>query len=275
MKKGLKVAIAQLKYETGNKEKALEKAEKVIKEASEKGSEMIIFPEIYYQGYCNSIEKFKEIAETNDGELSEWLSKKAKEYNIYIVMGYCQKKLEQPEKLFNTVIMYNNTGKFIGDYVKVYGWGDENLVFTPGEKLPVYDTEFGKIGFAICYDIEFPEVFRIMAMKKVDIVIVISAWSKHLEVRWHAGLLAGATQNLITVIACNSVGLNPANLPLAGDSKIISPFGRILANANDIGEEEILYCSLNVKEIQKERENYPIWRDYRRDMFNEELLKKY
>ena len=177
--------------------------------------------------------------------------------------------------LFNTTTMFNNMGEFVGDYVKVYGWGDENLIFSGGKNFSVFETPFGKVGFLTCYDIEFPEAYRIMALRGVDLVVVISAWSMHLQPRWHAGLLAGATQNLVTVVACNSVGMNPANLPLAGDSKMISPFGHVLANANTDEKEELLICELNADQLQAERDNYPIWRDYHYDMFDQTLLERY
>ena len=275
MLKNLKIALAQFEYETGNTQKALEKAEKAIEKAAAQGVEMIVFPEIYYQGYCNSIARFQEIAETKDGALSIWLSEKSKQYNIYIIMGYCQKKDECPGELFNTTTMFNNNGEFVGDYVKVYGWGDENLVFTAGNKLPVYETPFGKIGFLTCYDIEFAEAHRVLAFKGADLLIVISAWSEHLRPRWSAGLIAGATQNLFTVAACNSVGLNPSNLPLAGDSMVVSPFGNIVAEANYVGKEELLIFDIDAKDMQNQRDNYPIWRDFRYDMFDKTLLERY
>ena len=275
LKKDLTLALAQLPYQNGRPDAALEQAEKTLNQARACGADIVVFPELYYQGCCNSSRTFHQLAETNSGSLTRWLSEKARSYGLYLVMGFCQKKDTEPGKLFNTTLFYGKDGTLIGDYVKVYGWGKENLIFTPGTSFPVYDTPFGKIGFLTCYDIEFAEPFRILAFRGADLIIVTSAWSKHLQIRWRAGLSAGAIQNLLPIAACNAVGPNPAGLPLAGDSRVISPFGHILASANDTGKEELLICRLDAASLNQEREDYPLWRDFHPDMFDRSLLERY
>lgn len=271
--KNVTIAIAQLTSEMGDCAGNLKKAENAVKEAAGKGANLVIFPELYYPGYYNAIERFHELAEPCDGVLYQALSACAKKYNVHIVMGYCEKKDTAPGKVHNTLMFVNNKGERIANYTKVYGWDTEKDIFTDGEKFEVCDTELGKIGLLICYDIEFPETFRALNMKGAEMVICCSAWRTYLQHRWNFGLNSGAAANLCFVVGCNTVGVNPAYQELCGDSKIFRPNGKIVDMAGN--QEQILYSTIDMEEVQRERDAYPIWKDYRYDMFKDSLLEKY
>ncbi|MEM5769259.1 MAG: carbon-nitrogen hydrolase family protein, partial [Bacillota bacterium] len=244
-----------------------------IREAAAKGANLVIFPELYYQGYYNSIERFHELAESCDGTLYSALSACAQEHNVHVIMGYCEKKDESPGKVYNTLMFVDNMGRRIENYTKVYGWDTEKDIFTDGEKFAVCDTQLGKIGLLICYDIEFPETFRALNMKGAEMVVCCSAWRTFLQHRWNSGLYSGATANLSFVVGCNTVGVNPAYQELCCDSKVIRPCGLTAGVAGN--QEQILYCTVDMDEVQRERDSYPIWKDYRYDMFDKSLLEKY
>ncbi|MCI6151640.1 MAG: carbon-nitrogen hydrolase family protein [Fusobacterium perfoetens] len=271
--RNLTMAIAQFESKHGDCKYNLEKAKKAIKEASEKGANLIVFPELYYQGYYTPIETFHKLAETCDGYLYNELKKEAINNNIHIIMGYCEKKEDRPGKIFNTVMFINNKGERIANYTKVYGWDTEKDIFTDGEKFEVCETELGKIGLLICYDIEFPETFRILHFKGAELVICCAAWRELLQHHWNTGLYSGAMSNLFYVAGINTVGYNPANQKLCGDSKVILPNGKLLDKASD--QEELKLITLDMDEVQHEREIYPTWRDYHYDMFDKKLLEKY
>lgn len=271
--KNVTLAIAQFASIMGDPAANLKKAENAVKEAVGKGADIVIFPELYYPGYYNAIEDFHKLAEPCDGTLYQALSACAKEHNVHIIMGYCEKKDEAPGKVHNTLMFVNNKGERISNYTKVYGWDTEKDIFTDGEKFQVCDTELGKIGLLICYDIEFPETFRALNMAGAEMVICCAAWRTYLQRRWNSGLSSGATANLCYVVGCNTVGVNPAYQELCGDSKIYHPNGDVVAAAGD--QEQILYQTIDMDAVTRERESYPIWRDYRHDMFQPELLEKY
>lgn len=271
--KNVTIAIAQFTSKMGDPEANLTKALNAIHEAAGKGANLVIFPELYYQGYYNPTDRFHELAETCDGRLYQALSECAKKENIHIIMGYCQKKEDHPGKVYNTLMFVDNKGQRIANYTKVYGWDTEKDIFTDGEKFEVCETELGKIGLLICYDIEFPETFRALNMKGAEIVVCCSAWRTYLQHRWNSGLYSGATANLCYVVGCNTVGVNPAYQELCGDSKVIRPCGKTLDCAGN--QEQILYSTLDLDEVKSERDAYPIWKDYHYDMFKDDILEKY
>lgn len=267
------IAIAQFASVMGNPDANLKKAIGAMEQAAQKGADIIVFPELYYQGYYNPIDLFHEIAETKDGALYQSLSEACRKNNIFAVMGYCEKKVEQPGKVFNSLMFVDNEGNQIADYTKVYGWDTEKDIFTDGDHFDVCDTKIGKIGLLTCYDIEFPETFRLLNMKGAEMVICCSAWRTYLQHRWDAGLASGATANLCFVVGCNTVGVNPAYQQLCGDSQVIRPNGHIIDRADE--NEQILYTTIDLDEVKRERDAYPIWKDYHYDMFDKNLLNLY
>ncbi len=270
----LNIALAQIKSLHGQCEKNLIRAINIIEEVAKKGTNIVIFPELFYTGYFNRRKTFHELAEFSDGYLYNKLKETALKYNISIIMGYCEKKKEFPGKVFNSLMFVNNKGELLCSYNKIYCWKKEKRTFTQGEKLFVCETEFGKIGLLNCYDIEFPELFRILHFKGAELVICPAVWSKWIEHRWHSSLMAGAINNLFFVAGINTVGPTPAEKDLCGNSKIISPFGDVISNAS-WDKEEILYSSIDLDYIKQIREEYPIWNDYHYDMFDKTLLEKY
>lgn len=270
----LNIALAQIKSFHGDCEKNLTKALEIIQEASQKGSNLVVFPELFYTGYFNRRKTFYELAEYSNGYLYNRLKEAAIKYNIMIVIGYCEKKKEFPNKVFNSLMFIDNKGNLLCSYNKIYCWKEENKTFTCGDKLFAVDTDFGKIGLLNCYDIEFPELFRILNFKGAELILCPAVWSKWIGHRWHSSLMAGAINNLFFVTGINTVGPTPLGKDLCGDSKIISPFGDIIANAS-ADKEEILYSTIDLDYVSEIRKEYPIWQDYHYDMFDESLLEKY
>lgn len=136
-------------------------------------------------------------------------------------------------------------------------WGDEKEAFRPGEKeYTVYVTSVGRVGVLICYDAEFPEPARILALKNAEIIAVPSVWSTKAERRWDIQLPARALDNQVYVLGVNASGKN-----LCGKSKLISPFGKITGEAPR-SEEHILYGKINKEEIKQAREEIPYLKDY-------------
>ncbi|MCI6151634.1 MAG: carbon-nitrogen hydrolase family protein [Fusobacterium perfoetens] len=267
----INITIAQIQSLHGEPEKNLEKAIEIIEDVSKKGSNLVIFPELFYTGYFNRRRTFYELAEEKNGNLFNKLKDISIKNNISIIMGYPEK---EDNIYYNSLMFIDNKGNLLCSYRKLYCWKEENKTFTKGDKLFSCDTEFGKIGLLNCYDIEFPELFRILHFKGTELVICPSVWSEWIKNRWHSSLMAGAINNLYYVIGVNTVGLTPLDKKICGNSKVISPFGDVLVEASDT-EEEILNISIDLDEVKKIREEYPIWQDYRKEMFDFELLKKY
>lgn len=122
------------------------------------------------------------------------------------------------------------------------------------------ETSVGKIGTLICYDIEFPEPSRILALKGTEIIIVPSVWSIPAMNRWHIQLPARALDDTVFVM-----GINNIEEGAGGCSKVVSPMGEVLAQASD-SSEEVLVCEIDMDEIARVREKIPYLKEYDKNL---------
>lgn len=264
----LKIAVVQMKSKQGDTKTNLIRAIGFIEEAANNGADIVCLPELFYSGYHLESEEFQYVAEPIDGYMSTKLKQVATENNVYIIAGYAE-STDIPGRLFNSAIFIDNNGNTIGNMRKVNAWGQEKLKFREGNEFPVYDTPLGKIGIMICYDVEFPEPSRIMALKGAEIVFVPAVWSIPAEDRWHIDLAGNALFNLFFM-----VGANPVGDGSCGCSKVVHPSGRVLAQASN-EEEEILYCHINMNDTIKERSRLPYLNDFKEDTFSMDAINKY
>jgi len=272
MKKEVKLALCQVESRNGDKPYNLNKALEIIESAAKQGANIVVFPETYYTGYYNTKKEFFELAETSDGDLFRSMSKACKSLGLCVIIGYVEKKKDD-KSIYNSLMFIDNYGKLATSYTKFYSWAQERKIFPNGNKLPVIETDFGKIGLLLCYDIEFPETSRILAFKGADIIICCSVWREFIQQRWYGALLSIAMANLVFVAGCNTVGINPDGEKLCGDTQLIDPMGEIPHRSGD--EEVILYADLDIGKIASIRNNYPIYDDFKSDTFDRSLLNKY
>lgn len=272
MKKEVKLALCQVESRNGDKPHNLNKALEIIESAAKQGANIVVFPELFYTGYFNSKEQFLKLAETSNGNLFCAISKMCKRLNLSVIIGYAEKKTNS-DKLYNSLLFIDNYGNLATSYSKFYSWAQERKIFSNGSKLPVIETDFGNIGLLLCYDIEFPEVSRIMALKGAEIIICCSVWREFIQHRWNNGLQFNAMANLIFVAGCNTVGINPDGQKLCGDSQMVEPMGKVVYRAKD--EEEILYADIDLNQIAEIRKNYPIYDDFKPETFDCKIIDKF
>lgn len=264
----IKIAIGQIKVEQANTAENLKKIVKIIKEAADNGSQIVCLPELAYTGYHVDSETLQELAEPFDGPFVQTLCKLAKEKGIYVIAGYAE-SVEILGRMYNSAIFIDDKGSVIGNMRKVNAWGEEKLKFREGNKFPVYDTPLGKIGVMICYDLEFPEPARIMALKGAELVFVPSVWSIPAERRWDVDLAGNALFNLFFMAGANTVGDGSC-----GKSQAVGPNGVVRALASST-EEEILYCDIDLNEVVKTRSRIPYLNDFKEDTFSMDAVKNY
>jgi predicted amidohydrolase len=175
---------------------------------------------------------FKSLVEEIPGPTSKKLGEVAKQYGMYIAANYYEKF---DDKIYNTSVLIDRNGEITGKYRKVHLADGERWYATPGDEIPVFETDIGRIGFAICYDVIFPELSRIAAVKGADIII-------HQTQGWGAGRRAGRAVGegfMMTRAAENSVywivskNIQPGD---GGKSCIIDNYGIILAESADDNE---------------------------------------
>ena len=145
----------------------LSDCEKVLDLAGKSGVDLVLLPE-YMQG-----DKVKEALKGTSFEL---MSKKARQYNMYVAGGIIRKD-DKKDRVYNTALLFGRQGEFIGMYDKIHPYSPEvnEKGFTPGDNVPVFNTDFGKIGIMICYDSWFGDVIQLLALKGAEVVLFPNA----------------------------------------------------------------------------------------------------
>ena len=258
MKDTIHLALIQFESILGGVAANRQKAEDMIREAAEKGAELICLPELYTTGYNLDIigDKVCQMAETLDGPTVTGLRKLAKELRVFIVapLGlYLDDTVPETDQPYNSAVFISDEGEIIGVYNKCHLFEKERLHFQPGQELPVYDTTLGKIGIMICFDAGFPEVARCLQLKGAELILCPSAWRIQDMNVWHLNMPQRAQENSCYLAAINRYG-HEGDLYMGGYSLVCGPEGDILAEVQE-EKEAILYCSLDGQRL----------RDYRAD----------
>ena len=217
------------------------------------GADLYLLPELWNVGFF-SFENYASASETIDGETISLLSDIAKEQSAYIFTGSIVEK--RNGKLYNTAVLINRKGEIIGKYSKTHLFGGEKDYMTAGDKYSVYDTEFGKIGFSICYDLRFPEQYRKMIDMGAEIFLNCSAWPEARAEHWEILNRARAIENQALWISCCSRGWDNGT-EYAGVSYAIAPDGRVLREA----KSEFETVEFDLSEIKKYRGAFPALAD--------------
>lgn len=244
------LAAIQMEVEIGEKERNIEKSLKLIYQAAGKGAKLIVLPELCNTGYAFSTrEEVYPLAEkVSEGETLKAWTKAARELGVYICGGIVE--LDEDEiRLFNSSVLVGPKG-YIGKYRKLHLWNTENYFFEPGDEgLPVFETPIGKIGMLICYDMWFPEAFRVLALKGADVVCTPVNWvdSRNEEIRNMGTNMAivNANNNNFFIVAADRIGKERrARFP--GRSIIVDPNGCTCAPIGSYDKEEIVMAEVDL-----------------------------
>ncbi len=242
----MKITIAQTDIVLGEKERNLDNAEKIVKDAA---PDLILFPELFTTGF--DFDNLVELSEQIPGKTTDALSRVCGDS---IVAGSI---VEGNGKTYNTFFLLDSTG-ILGTYRKIHLFREENKHFTPGEDTVVIDTKFGKIGLATCYDLRFPELFRELAKKGAEIVLVAAEFPEPRDEHWRVLLRARAIENQIFVIATNRVGKDNRQ-GYFGNSLVVDPWGKVLLEGGS--SHEILSCEADLSQVSKIRKEFPVLDD--------------
>lgn len=263
-----KLAVAQI--DSGaSEEKNLAKIRQMSREAAEKGADLILFPEhAIYLG-----NQMEEHAQKADGAYAKELAAIAKENHIYLHCGSFSEKNEEG-KPYNTSLFFDREGKLLAKYHKIHLFeadipGGASVReaddVTEGEEILLAETDFGKVGFAICYDLRFPELFHTMAEEGADLFFLPANFTAETgRAHWECLLRARAIENTCYVMAAGQIGQKP-QFKAYGHSMIIDPWGEILAEAGE--KEGLIYADFDPEEIRAVRNKMPSLKNIRRDIY--------
>ncbi|HRU05285.1 MAG TPA: carbon-nitrogen hydrolase family protein [Candidatus Brocadiia bacterium] len=153
---------------------------------------------------------FDALVETVPGPTTELFGKLARRHG-----GYCAICLEEKDgdRVYNTAVLIDRKGRIAGKYRKVHLPPQERMYATPGNAFPVFETDFGRVGFSICYDIMFPEASRAVALNGADLLVHMGNTT---YTRKEESLSARAADNMLWLLACNITGMISMIVDLAG-----------------------------------------------------------
>ena len=221
-------------------EKNLKNAGKLIDSAVAGGAALVALPE--YSSYLSD-HKVVEHAESLEGEIVTFFRKKAKETGVYLHCGSFIEKSDDVTRAYNTSVLIDPGGEIVTSYRKIHLF-DVNLPgqasimesknFKAGQDIIVAETDLGPFGFALCYDLRFPELFRALVDQGARLVFVPAAFTLYTgKDHWEVLLRARAVENQVYIVAPAQFGVHPDNKTCFGASMIIDPWGTVIARASE------------------------------------------
>ena len=238
--KFIAAAIQMLALE--DKEANLSHAESAVRQAAERGARIAALPEVFnWRGDKNDEKKN---AEPVGGPTTERMARLARELKIYLLAGSFLETIPEARKCYNTSLLFGPDGRELARYRKIHLFDVsikrgvialESETREHGGEVVTAETEFGRVGLTICYDLRFPELYRALAAKGADIIFIPAAFTALTgEAHWEPLVRARAIENQCYVIAPDQIGHNPKSFSTYGNSMIVDPWGRVLARAPDL-----------------------------------------
>jgi len=273
MKDKFKFALCQISSKRENKAANLQKIEKLTKRAKQKGAALAIFPEMSLTGYVLHDQVY-ELAEPIAGPSVQRIEKLAKTTKIHIIFGMPELCENTKATIYNTGVIVGPRG-LIGKYRKMYlpthSVFEEKRYFRSGYEPAVFQTDLGNIGLTICYDVFFPEVFRLSRLKGAQLLVCISASPAVRRSYFEILTAARALENTAYLAYVNLSGVEDG-LQFWGGSRLISPTGDVLVKGK-YDEEDFILCEVDYNDLRTAETFIPTLRDLRPELFDK--LKQY
>ncbi|MEM1537069.1 MAG: carbon-nitrogen hydrolase family protein [Candidatus Bathyarchaeia archaeon] len=268
MKEKFLTALAQISCQRGNKQANIQKIEEYVAKAKQKGADLVIFPELSLTGYIIRDELF-ELAEKIPGPSIKAIEKIARKHETHIVFGMPELSGKTQATIYNTAILVGPEG-YIGKYRKMHlpthSVFEEKRYFRPGYQAEVFETDIGKIGLIICYDIFFPEVCRLTRLEGAQMIVCISASPAVRKAFFETLTVARAIENTAFLAYVNLVGVEDG-LQFWGGSRLIAPNGKIIAKAK-YDEEDLVVGEVDYADIKPVEAFVPTLKDLRPELFD-------
>jgi deaminated glutathione amidase len=255
-----------------NKDRNLDAATRLVRDAAGDGAELIVLPEKF--NVLGSAEQLIAGAESLDGPTLRWAGALAEELGVWIVAGSIVERLEGEEKLRNTSALVGPDGEIKVVYRKIHMFDVEvgGVIYresdteAPGDEIVVADVGQMPLGIAICYDLRFPEVFRILALRGARAIALPAAFTLHTgKDHWEVLVRARAIENQAFMVAAGQIGRHPPDHESYGRSMIVDPWGIPLAVAPD--REAFAVAELDLEAQDGIRRKLPVLANRKPDTY--------
>lgn len=246
--------------------------EQQLELAAARALDLVAFPETCL--YIGSDHQQKHAsAQSLDGELIEHFQQRAQQLNLSILLGSIYEKIpDETDRLYNTSVLINRQGELAAVYRKIHMFDAPSLGYResagikPGNETVVVDHEIGKLGFSICYDLRFPELYRSLSEQGAEIIFVPAAFFLHTgKHHWLPLLMARAIENQVYIVAPNQWGRHYEDRISFGSSVIIDPWGSILTCAPE--RTGLVSAVIDLDYLRQVRENMPVHAHVRPELY--------
>ena len=272
----IKLALCQMNV-VDDKDANIEKATSMINDSADNNADFIVLPEMFNCPYSN--DKFIEYGEyENESTTLMAISELASENNVYILAGSIPEY--EKDNLYNTSYLFDRTGSIIAKHRKMHLFDidvkdkitfKESDVLTSGENVTVAETEFGKVGIGICYDVRVPELARLMVEDGALILFYPGAFNMTTgPAHWELLFRSRALDNQAFCVGVAPALNMDASYHSYGHSIVTSPWGEVISQADE--KENIIFCEIDLSEIKKVREELPLLKNKRKDLYEVRLL---
>lgn len=277
--RNIKIAATQMPC-TWNRQATLAKADHLVREAAQKGANIILLQELFETPYFCQLQKFQymELATTlEENPAVEHFKKLAKELDVVLPISFFERA---GNTQFNSIAIIDADGEILGVYRKTHIPDGlpyaEKFYFTPGDTgFKVWNTKYGRIGVGICWDQWFPETARSLALQGAEILFFPTAigseptLEKDSRIHWRNTMAGHAAANMMPVVASNRIGRETdedSEMTFYGSSFIADNHGEIVEQADDC-TETVLVHEFDLDELARERREWGIFRDRRPEMY--------
>lgn len=277
--RNVKISATQMPC-TWNRQATLDKADHLVREAAQKGANIILLQELFETPYFCQLQKFQymELATTlEENPAVEHFKKLAKELDVVLPISFFERA---GNTQFNSIAIIDADGEILGVYRKTHIPDGlpyaEKFYFTPGDTgFKVWNTKYGRIGVGICWDQWFPETARSLALQGAEILLFPTAigseptLEKDSRIHWRNTMAGHAAANMMPVVASNRIGRETdedSEMTFYGSSFIADNHGEIVEQADDC-TETVLVHEFDLDELARERREWGIFRDRRPEMY--------
>jgi predicted amidohydrolase len=259
------LTIAALQVNAGeHPEENLAVVEQLLDQAAGMGAQCVCLPE--YWSYLGPYAGFDRVAQTLPGPLIARLQEKARQYGVIVHGGSIVERHPQlTGKFYNTSVLIDRTGEIVATYRKIHLF-DVNLTngekhyeserIAPGNAIVTAEVAGIVFGLSICYDLRFPELYRLLALRGAQVILVPAGFTLHTgRDHWEVLLRARAIENLCYVVAPAQVGSYPPNRQCFGRSLVVDPWGLVLAQAPDL--PCVTLARIDLEAVERARAQIP------------------
>lgn len=261
---GRSLSVALVQMNSGaDKGANIEAALAAIDEAASGGARLITLPEVW--PYLGPDGGNAEAAESVPGPLSEMLAERARRHGIYLHIGSMFERVEGEDRLFNTTLVFDPAGEQIARYRKIHLFDvdlehdtsyRESDTIAPGDEVVTFELDGTTVGLTICYDLRFPELFRLLALRGAEVILLPAAFTLTTgKDHWETLIRARAIENGVFMVAPAQVGQHPPGLWCYGRSMVVDPWGLVIAQAAD--RPMTLHATIDLEEVARVRRQVP------------------